>query len=315
MFSLYFRKLLVQRVNRVSPLSGGSLAASLKAPLLTCLLAFSLAACSTTGSTTGSSANATTGSTPKQSASPVQASAEVVRQLAPSGTLRAAINYGNPILATRDAATGELHGISVDLARELARELGVPVTFVRYTAARKVVEGAHEKAWDVAFVGIDPQRAEDMEYTAPYVIIEGAYMVRIDSPFQQNADVDRSGVRIAVSGGSAYDLFLSRQLHNATLVRVPDPTIVTSTMLQQSLDVVAGVKQRNEADAQRYGGLRLLPGNFMVINQAMATQKGRPDGLQFLRAFVERMKASGFVAQALRDNHINGASVAPSSGG
>lgn len=306
MFSNDFRQSLVQCINRAARMIGGHAATSLSA----LALAASLAACSTAGQPPGNATDSTT----KQSAAPAQASADVVHQLAPSGTLRAAINYGNPTLATRDAATGELHGISVDLARELARELGVPVTFVPYTAARKVVEDARENAWDVAFVGIDPQRAENMEYTAPYLIIEGVYMVRTDSPFHDNADVDRTGVRIAVSGGSAYDLFLSRQLRHATLVRAPDPTIVTQTMLQQSLDVVAGVKERSEADAQRYGGLRLLPGNFMVINQAMATQKGRPEGLQFLRAFIERMKASGFVAQSLRDNHIYGASVGPLSG-
>jgi polar amino acid transport system substrate-binding protein len=307
--SLSFRASLVQCVKRVSDGPRARVSASFGAAFGASLLACTLAGCGTSSV----NSNAATDTTPQQSAAQVQPSAEVVHQLAPSGTLRAAINYGNPTLATRDAATGELHGTSVDLARELARELGVPVTFVPYTAARKVVEGARDNAWDVAFVGIDPQRAQDMEYTAPYVIIEGVYMVRTQAPFHDNADVDRDGVRIAVSNGSAYDLFLSRQLHHATLVRVPDPTIVTATMLQQSLDVVAGVKQRSQADAQRYGDLRLLPGNFMVINQAMATQKGRPDGIRFLRAFIERMKASGFVAQALHNNHIDGASVGPLS--
>ncbi|MFL9913119.1 ABC transporter substrate-binding protein [Paraburkholderia sp. RL17-337-BIB-A] len=239
------------------------------------------------------------------------APADAVAQLAPSGTLRAAINYGNPTLATKDPATGELHGVSVDLARELARRLGVPVEFVQYPAARKVVEGARDQAWDVGFVGIDPDRAKDMVYTAPYLIIEGVYMVRQDSAIRTNADVDRTGTRIAVSGGSAYDLFLTREIKNAQLVRAPDPTQVADTMIQQSLEVAAGVKQRSEVDAKRIGGLRLLDGNFMVIRQAMATLKGRPAGARYLTAFVEDVKASGFVAASLQRNHIEGASVGP----
>ncbi|CAG4887990.1 hypothetical protein LMG31841_00559 [Paraburkholderia saeva] len=240
-----------------------------------------------------------------------QVPADAVAQLAPSGTLRAAINYGNPTLATKDPATGELHGVSVDLARELARRLGVPVEFVQYAAARKVVEGARERAWDVGFVGIDPDRARDMVYTAPYLIIEGVYMVRQDSAIRTNADVDRPGTRIAVSGGSAYDLFLTRQIKYAQLVRAPDPTQVADTMIQQTLEVAAGVKQRSEVDAKRIGGLRLLDGNFMVINQAMATLKDRPAGARYLSAFIEDVKASGFVAASLQRNHIEGASVGP----
>jgi polar amino acid transport system substrate-binding protein len=243
------------------------------------------------------------------------APADAVSQLAPSGTLRAAINYGNPTLATKDASTGELHGVSVDLARELARRLGVPVEFVQYSAARKVVEGARLQAWDVGFVGIDPDRAKDMVYTAPYLIIEGVYMVRQDSPIMTNADVDRAGTRIAVSGGSAYDLFLTREIRYAQLVRAPDPTQVADIMVRQSLEVAAGVKQRSEVDAKRIGGLRLLHGNFMEIKQAMATLKDRPAGARYLTAFVEEMKASGFVERSLERNHIEGASVGALSGG
>jgi polar amino acid transport system substrate-binding protein len=237
--------------------------------------------------------------------------ADVVAELAPSGTLRAAINYGNLTLATKDPATGELHGVSVDLARELAKRLGVPVQFVEYSAARQVVEGAKAGAWDVGFVGIDPERAKDMLYTAPYVIIEGVYMVRTDSPIKENADVDQPGVRIAISRGSAYDLFLSRQITKAQLERAPDPAHVTDVMLSQSLEVAAGVKQRLQADAERLGGLRLLPGNFMVIKQAMATLKGRPAGAHYMAGFIEEMKASGFVADSLKRNHVDGASVGP----
>src|SRR5438477_9713862 len=135
------------------------------------------------------------------------APAAVVSELAPTGRLRAAINFGNPVLATKDAATGEPRGVSVDLSRELAKRLGVPLEIVRYTAAGQVVESLKAGAWDVAYLAIDPARAVDIGYTAPYVVIEGAYLVRQDSPIRENADVDRDGIRVSVAKGSAYDLF------------------------------------------------------------------------------------------------------------
>ncbi len=232
-------------------------------------------------------------------------------ELAPTGQLRAAINFGNPILATKDASSGEPRGVSVDLSRELARRLGVPVQFVTYDAAGKVVEGLKSGAWDVAYVAIDPARAVDISYTAPYVLIEGAYLVSQDSPIRSNAEVDRDGVRVVVGAGSAYDLFLSRNLKHAKIVRAPTSPAVTDMFVAQKLDVAAGVKQQLEADARRIPGLRMLEGRFMVINQAMGTPKGREAGAKYLREFIEEMKASGFVAQALARHRIEGASVAP----
>lgn len=232
-------------------------------------------------------------------------------ELAPSGTLRAAINFGNPILAAKDAVTGEARGVSVDLARELGRRLGVPVELVTYTAAGKVVEGATAGEWDIAFVAIDPKRGADMAQTTPYVVIEGAYMVPQASPIRTNADVDRQGTRIVVGGGSAYDLYLSREIRNAQLVRTPTSPLVVDTMVKQGMEVAAGVRQQLEADAKRMPRLRLLGGRFMVINQAMATPNGRPEGARYLGEFVEEMKASGFVAQALVRHRIEGAAVAP----
>jgi polar amino acid transport system substrate-binding protein len=236
---------------------------------------------------------------------------DAVTELAPSGKLRAAINFGNPVLATRDAATGEARGVSVDLARELGKRMGVPVELVLYAAAGKVVEGLKSNAWDVAFVAIDPARAVDVDFTAPYVIIEGAYLVPTDSPIRSNSEVDRDGVRIAVGAGSAYDLYLSRELKRAQLVRAPTSPVVVDTMNAQKLDVAAGVKQQLEADAKRVPGVRLLEGRFMVIEQAMATPKGRSAGARYLAAFVEEMKASGFVAAALVQHGIAGATIAP----
>jgi polar amino acid transport system substrate-binding protein len=241
---------------------------------------------------------------------PPMATSDVVAQLAPTSKLRAAINFGNPVLASKDAATGEPRGVSVDLSRELAKRLAVPLEIVTYPAAGQVVEGLKTKAWDVAYLAIDPARAVDIDYTAPYVVIEGAYLVRADSPIRTNAEVDRDGVRVAVGKGSAYDLFLSRELKRAALDRAPTSPEVTDYFLSRKLDVAAGVKQQLEADAKRVGGVRLLDGRFMVINQAMGTPKGREAGSIYLRAFVEEMKASGFVAAALARHGIEGASVA-----
>jgi polar amino acid transport system substrate-binding protein len=231
--------------------------------------------------------------------------------LAPTGHLRAVINLGNPILARRDANTGEPAGVSVDLARELARRLGVTAELLVVTSAGDSVDALATGRVDVGFFAIDPARAATTAYSAAYVQIEGAYLVRNASPLQANDEVDRPGTRIAVGARSAYDLYLTREVRVATLVRAPTSPEVVDFFVAQQLDVAAGVKQQLEADAKRIGGLRLLPGRFMVIQQAMGMAKGKPAGEQFLAAFVEDVKASGFVAQALQRHHINGAAVAP----
>jgi len=231
-------------------------------------------------------------------------------ELGGTGPLRAAINFGNPILATRGPG-GEPRGVSVDLAREAARRLGLAVDLVTFNSAGSVVDAVKAGQVDLAFVAIDPVRAADMDYTAPYVIIEGAYLVRNDSPLQRNEDVDRAGTRVAVGRGSAYDLFLTRELKSATLVRAPTSPAVTDLFLEQRLEVAAGVKQQLQADAQRVGGVRLLPGRFMVIEQAMGVPKGRLAAQGWLSAYIEEMKASGFVAAALQRHGVEGAAVAP----
>jgi polar amino acid transport system substrate-binding protein len=234
-------------------------------------------------------------------------------ELGSTGKLRAAINLGNPILAGR-AADGTPAGVSVDLAHEAGRRLGLPVELVVFNSAGNVVEAVKARQVDLAFVAIDPVRGSDTDYTAPYVVIEGAYLVRDASPLARNDEVDRPGTRVAVGLGSAYDLFLTRELKQATLVRVPTSPQVVDMFLAQRLEVAAGVRQQLEADARRLGGVRLLPGRFMVIEQAMGVPKGRRAAQAWLGDFIEEMKASGFVAQALRRHAIEGAAVAPLRG-
>lgn len=234
-----------------------------------------------------------------------------VADLAPGGKMRAAINLGNPILASKDAASGELRGVSVDLARELARRLGVEVQLIEYTAAGRVVEAVKTSSWDIAFVAIDPARAVDIAHSPPYVIIEGAYMVRNDSPIRSNAEVDRPGIRVAVGRASAYDLYLTRELRQATIVRAPTSPAVVDQFMSEKLEVAAGVRQQLEMDAKRVSGVRMLPGRFMVISQAMGTPRERAAGAAYLREFIEEMKSSGFVAEALARHRIQGAAVAP----
>jgi len=239
------------------------------------------------------------------------ASPAAIADLAPAGKLRAAINFGNPVLATKDPATGEPGGISADLARELARRLGVPIEFVRYDSAGKVVQGLESAAWDVCFLAIDPLRAADISFTAAYVVIEGVYLVAEASPFRGNADIDHPGRRVGVVVGSAYDLFLSRELKQAAIVRASGIDGVVDLWVAGKLDAVAGVKPLLEAIAKRLPGVRLLPERFMAINQAMGTPRGRDAGARYVNQFLDEMKASGFVAQAFARNRIEGAATAP----
>ncbi len=237
-----------------------------------------------------------------------------VADLAPTGKLRAVINYGNPILAKKDAATGEPTGLSVDLARELARRLGVEAELVTVTSAGQSVETLASGRVDVGFFAIDPARAATTAYSGPYVQIEGAYLVRNDSPIKANEEVDREGIRVAVGNKSAYDLYLSRNLKKAKIERAPTSPAVVDYFVANKLEVAAGVKQQLEMDAKRVPGLRLLPGRFMVINQAMGMARGKEAGAKYLTAFVEEMKASGFVAEGFKRHAIEGASVAPPGG-
>jgi polar amino acid transport system substrate-binding protein len=236
---------------------------------------------------------------------------DVVRDLAPTGTLRAAINYGNSVLAQREPSGSEGRGVSVDLARELARRLGVPLELVTYDAAGKVTGDAKSGRWDIAFVARDPERAKDIEFSPPYVIIEGGYVVPASSPLKTIEDVEREGVRISVSRGSAYDLYLSRVLKRAQLVRAPSPAASVDLFVNDRLDVLAGVKAPLVEYAATHPEVRVLPGRFMVIEQAMAVPRGRPLAARYVRDFIDEMKASGFVAASLQKSGQREAIVAP----
>ena len=238
-----------------------------------------------------------------------------IRQaFAPTGKLRASINLGNPILASKHPQTGEPFGVSIDLARAFAQRLGVDIELVVFDAAGKSVEAVRGEQADIGFFAIDPLRGEGIAFTAPYVLIEGAYMVPYFSPIRANEEVDRPGIRVAVGKGSAYDLFLTRELKQAEIVRAPTSPTVVDVFVEQMLEVAAGVKQQLEADQQRFAGYRLLPGRFMVIQQAMGTPKSRgAEAAAYLAQFVEDMKSSGFVADALHRHGIQGASVAPAA--
>jgi polar amino acid transport system substrate-binding protein len=243
------------------------------------------------------------------------AARDVARDLAPAGRLRAAINFGNPVLAQKDPATGEPRGVSVDLARELGRRLAIPVDLVPYDAAGKVVEAIETGAWDVAFLAVDPERAAAIAFTAPYVVIEGTYAVPAGSPLRAIEDVDREGVRIAVGAKSAYDLYLARTLKHARLVRAPTSPAAIELFQKENLEAVAGVKQPLLQLAARDRGVRVLEGRFMAIEQAMGIPRGRDDAARYLRSFVEDVKASGFVARALEKSGQRDATVAPPARG
>jgi polar amino acid transport system substrate-binding protein len=236
---------------------------------------------------------------------------DAAKDLAPGGKLRTAINFGNPVLAQKDPATGEPRGVSVDLARQLGRRLGVPVELVTFDAAGKVFDALGTGAWDVAFLAIEPVRAAQIAFTAPYVVIEGTYLVPVSSPLRAIADVDREGVRIAVGNKSAYDLYLTRTLKRAQIVRAPTSPAAIELFVTDRLEAAAGVKQPLVQYAKTNPSVRVMDGRFMAIEQAIGTPRGREAGARYLRQFVEEMKASGFVARGLERSGQGDATVAP----
>ena len=237
-------------------------------------------------------------------------SPETIKEFAPTGRLRAAINQGNTVLAQK-GRNGEALGITVDLARELARRLGLPIELVTFDAAGKVFEALKRGVWDIAFLAVEPVRAAEIDFTAPYVLIEGTYMVPKGSTLQKIEDVDKAGVRIAVATGSAYDLYLSRTIKNASLLRAPTGPEAMAMFMRDGLEACGGVKQPLVEFAAKNPGVRVMDGRFMAIQQAMGMPKGRAKAHEYLKGFVEEMKANGFCAEALKRSNQPDAVVAP----
>jgi len=232
-------------------------------------------------------------------------------ELAPSGKLRVGINFQNALLTRRDPVTGEAGGIALDLARELGRRLGVPVEIVPYKTAGHLAGAAKSGEWDVAFLAADPQRANEISFTAPYVEIETTYLVPSGSPFRRVEDVDRPGVRIAVGAKGGPDLALSRILKHAQLVRAPTTAAARKLFATEKLDALAGLRPGLVQDAKEIPGTRVLDGRFSVVGQAVGTHPDRTAGAKYLREFVEDIKTSGLVAQVIEKNGVRGLAVAP----
>ena len=241
----------------------------------------------------------------------VEPSPEARAELAPSGTLRAGINYGNFILATKDGATGESRGVAIDLTRELAARLGVGFELVPYTSVAAMVDAAKTGAWHIAFLGIDPAREGEIAFSAAYLEIDATYLVPAGSPLHGVGDVDRAGLRVAAPARANYELFLSRHLKSGELVRAANAEAAFELLASGKVDALAGLRQALIGAVDRLPGARLLDGEFMRVPQAVGVPRGRDAGLVYLRGFVEDAKASGLVARAIERTGARGVSVAP----
>ena len=240
--------------------------------------------------------------------------AAIRKELAPGGVPRAGINLGNSVIAQPDPAGGDPNGVGPELARELGRRIGLPVQFLKYETAGKLADAVREGAWDVAFLAIDPARAVDIEFTDAYVHIEGTYMVPQSSALRSTQDADRDGIRIAVGLKTAYDLFLTREVKRALMIRAASSAAAIDMFLADGLDAVAGVRQPLDAAARKHPGHRVLAESFMVIRQACGVPHGRAAAARYLADFIGECKASGFVARALAESGITDVAVAPARG-
>ena len=231
--------------------------------------------------------------------------------LAPNGKLRVGINFGNNLLTARDPVTRAPSGIALDLAAELGRRLGVPIEIVSYESAGALADSASTGAWEVGFLGAEPQRANQISFTAAYLEIEATYLVPPGSPLRAIADVDREGVRIITTAKSAYDLYLTRTLRHATLTRAAGADAAFKSFVSDKMDALAGLKPQLVTDHDKLPGSRILEGRFTAVQQAVGTPKGHAAGAEYLCEFVEDVKATGLVARAIEKNGVRGVSVAP----
>ena len=237
---------------------------------------------------------------------------QVVKELAPTGTLRAGINMGNFLLVTGKTASGDPDGVSPDIAAEVARRLGVPLSLVPYDSPGQVVAAAGKNEWDIGNVGAEPQRMEKMAFTAAYAEIEATYLVHDDSPFKSADELDREGVTIIVRGEAAYGLYLSREIKNATLITTDTSEEALQRFLDEKLDAFAGLKSGLVNEVEKHPGTRIVDGKFAEVQQAIGTLKENTAAIAFLHDFVEEAKASGFVGGLIEKHGVTGRlSVAP----
>jgi len=229
--------------------------------------------------------------------------------LAPTGKLRVALNMSNALLTATDAATGKPKGIAADLGRELGKRLGVPVELVPFPNPGAVADAARTGVWDVGFIGAEPQRANEIDFTAAYVEIEATYLVPPGSQIKAIADVDRPGIRIAISDRSAYDLYLTRHLKHAELIRARGDDVL-KRFVSDKLEAMAGLRPGLVKNQASVAGSRILEGNFTAVQQAAGTPKGRPAGAKYLKAFIEDVKGSGLVANLIEKHGVRGLTVA-----
>jgi len=240
----------------------------------------------------------------------MQISSAARSELTPGGKLRVGLNYGNFLLVLKDGPGGEPRGIAPDLGRELGRRLGVPVEFIKYEQAGKLADAVKEGKCDVGFLGAEPQRANEIAFTTAYLEIPVTFLVPAGSPIRAIADVDREGVRIAVADRSAYDLFLTRNLKKAQLVRAQGIDGSYELFIREKLDVLAGLKPRLVSDAEKVPGSRILDGQITGVQQAIGTPKPRAAAAQFLVSFVEDLKHSGLVKKIAAEHNVRGVTIA-----
>ena len=235
----------------------------------------------------------------------------VISELAPSGVLRAGINMANFLLVSGTGAAGEPEGVAPDMAREIAARLGVPVAYVPFARPGELADAAGQGVWDIGLIAAEPARAEAIAFTAAYAEIEATYLVPAGSPLRTIADVDRPGMRIAIAARSAYDLWLSRHLVHAELVRAPGLDASYELFVSDRLDALAGLRPRLLQDLEKLPGARILDGRFTAVQQAVGTARGNEAGAAFLRDFVEEAKTSGLVARLIERHGVRGLAVAP----
>jgi polar amino acid transport system substrate-binding protein len=238
-------------------------------------------------------------------------SEQVKTELAPGGVLRAGLNLSNFLLVSGKTASGDPAGVAPDMAAEIARRLGVPVTYVSYKTPGELADAAETGAWDIGLIGAEPQRAEKIAFTPAYVEIEATYLVPAGSPIRTLADVDRPGVRISVTGRSAYGLWLDRNIEHATLMRTGTLDSAYEQFVNDKLDVLAGLRLRLLSDVEKLPGARILDGKFTAVQQAIGTGRRNAAAAAFLRDFVDEAKASGFVQRLIDKHKVRGLAVAP----